>query len=148
MDDLVIGIDLGTTNSCISLYKKGKLKILENPEGERTTPTFIFFQPDGGVIFGKHAPKMASNRTENGIYGKILLYLKQKTYLLNCRSKTTGWKNIQRPETSRKHKIFVLQRKTRRVQSSCGHAEAKWQNCHQNATRSVHGYFERTKKVC
>ncbi|XP_063923123.1 heat shock 70 kDa protein-like [Zophobas morio] len=68
MDDLVIGIDLGTTNSCISLYRKGKLKILENPEGERTTPTFIFFQPEGGVIFGKHAPKVASNRTENGIY--------------------------------------------------------------------------------
>ncbi|KAJ3659851.1 hypothetical protein Zmor_011516 [Zophobas morio] len=68
MDDLVIGIDLGTTNSCISLYKKGKLKILENPEGERTTPTFIFFHPEGGVIFGKHAPKMASDQTENGIY--------------------------------------------------------------------------------
>ena len=72
MDDLVIGIDLGTTNSCVSIYKNRVIKILENETGGRTTPSFIFFTPDGEIAIGEHGRKMSIHKPENGIYGKII----------------------------------------------------------------------------
>ncbi|XP_063923343.1 uncharacterized protein LOC135137584 [Zophobas morio] len=68
MDDLVIGIDLGTTNSCVSIYKNRVIKILENETGGRTTPSFIFFTPDGEIAIGEHGRKMSIHKPENGIY--------------------------------------------------------------------------------
>ncbi|KAJ3646230.1 hypothetical protein Zmor_023825 [Zophobas morio] len=68
MDDIVIGIDLGTTNSCVSVYTKGRLRILENERGERVTPSFIYFQPQGGVAFGVQAKSMSVNKPKNGIF--------------------------------------------------------------------------------
>ncbi|XP_063923278.1 uncharacterized protein LOC135137522 [Zophobas morio] len=68
MDDLVIGIDLGTTNSCVSLYTEGKTKILENAFDGRITPSFIYFSPDGEIVIGEHGVKMSVHKPENGIY--------------------------------------------------------------------------------
>ncbi|XP_063922934.1 heat shock 70 kDa protein-like [Zophobas morio] len=68
MDDLVIGIDLGTTNSCVSLYTKGRTKILENEIGGRITPSFIYFTPDGEIVIGEHGKNMSVHKPENGIY--------------------------------------------------------------------------------
>ncbi|KAJ3659868.1 hypothetical protein Zmor_011531 [Zophobas morio] len=68
MDDLAIGIDLGTTNSCVSLYINNTTKILENAFGERITPSFIYFTPNGEMLIGEHAKRMSAVKPENGIY--------------------------------------------------------------------------------
>ncbi|KAJ3646229.1 hypothetical protein Zmor_023824 [Zophobas morio] len=68
MDDIVIGIDLGTTTSCISVYTKGRIRILDNERGGRVTPSFIYFQPQGGIVIGEHAKTMSVHKPENGIY--------------------------------------------------------------------------------
>ncbi|XP_063922913.1 heat shock 70 kDa protein-like isoform X2 [Zophobas morio] len=68
MDDLAIGIDLGTTNSCVCVYLNGKLKILENSDGGRITPSFIFFTSLQETIVGEHAKRMSSGKPDHGIY--------------------------------------------------------------------------------
>ncbi|XP_063923246.1 heat shock 70 kDa protein-like [Zophobas morio] len=68
MHDLVIGIDLGTTNSCVSLYLNGRVKVIENDAEGRITPSFIYFSADGGITIGEHAKKMAVLKPEHGIY--------------------------------------------------------------------------------
>ncbi|XP_063922938.1 heat shock 70 kDa protein-like isoform X2 [Zophobas morio] len=68
MGDLAIGIDLGTTNCCVSIYMNNKVKIVENKLGKRVTPSFIYFEPTGGVCVGKHAKTMAPRDSSNGIY--------------------------------------------------------------------------------
>ncbi|KAJ3666535.1 hypothetical protein Zmor_001974 [Zophobas morio] len=68
MDDIVIGIDLGTTTSCISVYAKGRIRILENDRGARVTPSFIYFPPEGGTVIGEYAKTMSLQKPENGIY--------------------------------------------------------------------------------
>ena len=69
MDDLVIGIDLGTTNCCVSLYRNGNTKLLENDSGDRVTPSFVFYTNLGDPTVGKHAKRLAESNPENGIYG-------------------------------------------------------------------------------
>ncbi|KAJ3659412.1 hypothetical protein Zmor_011101 [Zophobas morio] len=68
MSETVIGIDLGTTNSCVSLHINNKLKILENNEGGRITPSYVFFTDQNAVIVGQYAKRMADVKPEYGIY--------------------------------------------------------------------------------
>ncbi|XP_063923043.1 heat shock 70 kDa protein-like [Zophobas morio] len=68
MEDLVIGIDLGTTNSCVSLYLDGKTRILENSDGGRITPSFIFFTSIDDPVVGEHARRIAATKPDHGIY--------------------------------------------------------------------------------
>ena len=48
----IIGIDLGTTNSCVSVLDGGSAKVIENAEGDRTTPSIIAFAADGEILVG------------------------------------------------------------------------------------------------
>ena len=65
----IIGIDLGTTNSCISIMENGKPKVIENAEGARTTPSIIAYMEDGEVLVGAPAKRQAVTNPKNTLYG-------------------------------------------------------------------------------
>jgi len=64
----IIGIDLGTTNSCVSVMEGGQPKVIENSEGARTTPSIIAYQEDGEVLVGAPAKRQAVTNPKNTIY--------------------------------------------------------------------------------
>ncbi len=64
----IIGIDLGTTNSCVSVMEGGKPKVIENSEGDRTTPSIVAFTADDEVLVGQSAKRQAVTNPENTLY--------------------------------------------------------------------------------
>jgi len=64
----IIGIDLGTTNSCVAIMEGGNAKVIENSEGERTTPSVVAYTDDGQVITGRPAKRQAVTNPANTIY--------------------------------------------------------------------------------
>lgn len=62
-----IGIDLGTTNSCVALYEGNIPKVIENSEGQRTTPSVVSFKPEGNYLVGSPAKRRALTDPENTI---------------------------------------------------------------------------------
>src|SRR5271169_922142 len=65
----IIGIDLGTTNSCVAVMENGKPKVIENAEGARTTPSIIAYMEDGEVLVGAAAKRQAVTNPKNTLYG-------------------------------------------------------------------------------
>jgi len=65
----IIGIDLGTTNSCVSVMENGKSKVIENAEGTRTTPSIIAYMEDGEILVGAPAKRQAVTNPKNTLYG-------------------------------------------------------------------------------
>jgi molecular chaperone DnaK len=64
----VIGIDLGTTNSCVSVMEGGKPKVIENSEGARTTPSVVAFTKDGERLIGQPAKRQAVTNPDNTVF--------------------------------------------------------------------------------
>jgi molecular chaperone DnaK len=64
----VIGIDLGTTNSCVAVMEGGKPKVIENAEGARTTPSIVAFSKDGERLIGQPAKRQAVTNGDNTIF--------------------------------------------------------------------------------
>jgi len=64
----VIGIDLGTTNSCVALMEGGKPRVIENSEGDRTTPSIVAFTKDGEVLVGQPAKRQAVTNPQNTLF--------------------------------------------------------------------------------
>ncbi|MDD2894299.1 MAG: Hsp70 family protein, partial [Halothiobacillaceae bacterium] len=64
----IIGIDLGTTNSCVAILEGGQPKVIENAEGARTTPSVVAFTKDGEVIVGQPAKRQAVTNPTNTLY--------------------------------------------------------------------------------
>ncbi|MDA3077485.1 molecular chaperone DnaK [Campylobacter sp. JMF_06 NA1] len=64
----VIGIDLGTTNSCVSIFERGESKIIPNKEGKNTTPSVVAFTDKGEVLVGDSAKRQAVTNPEKTIY--------------------------------------------------------------------------------
>ncbi len=64
----IIGIDLGTTNSCVAIMEGGKTRVIENSEGDRTTPSVVAFTEDGEVLMGAAAKRQAVTNPENTLH--------------------------------------------------------------------------------
>ena len=64
----VIGIDLGTTNSCVAVMEGTQAKVLENAEGARTTPSVVAFTDEGEKLIGQPAKRQAVTNPENTIF--------------------------------------------------------------------------------
>jgi len=57
--EVIIGIDLGTTNSCVAIMEGGKAKVIENSEGARTTPSIVAYVSNGEILVGQSAKRQA-----------------------------------------------------------------------------------------
>jgi molecular chaperone DnaK len=66
--DKVIGIDLGTTNSCVCIYESGVAHVIPNAEGSRTTPSMVAFTPDGQRLVGNIAKRQAVANPQNTVF--------------------------------------------------------------------------------
>ncbi|MFO0103124.1 MAG: molecular chaperone DnaK [Betaproteobacteria bacterium] len=64
----IIGIDLGTTNSCVAILEGGQVKVIENSEGARTTPSIVAYQEDGEILVGASAKRQAVTNPRNTLY--------------------------------------------------------------------------------
>jgi molecular chaperone DnaK len=78
----IIGIDLGTTNSCVCIYEGGEAKVIANPEGERTTPSVVAFKNDEIIVGGAAKRQMVTNK--DTVYSiKRLMGTKEKVHVNN-----------------------------------------------------------------
>src|SRR6201989_851176 len=64
----IIGIDLGTTNSCVAVMENGTPKVIENSEGARTTPSIVAYSDDGEVLVGAPAKRQAVTNPKNTLF--------------------------------------------------------------------------------
>src|SRR6202007_3056162 len=64
----IIGIDLGTTNSCVAIMENGQPKVIENAEGARTTPSIIAYQEDGEILVGAPAKRQAVTNAKHTVF--------------------------------------------------------------------------------
>ncbi len=64
----IIGIDLGTTNSCVAIMESGKARVIENAEGDRTTPSIIAYTDDGETLVGQPAKRQAVTNPNNTLF--------------------------------------------------------------------------------
>jgi len=64
----IIGIDLGTTNSCVAVMERDKVKVIENAEGDRTTPSIVAFSSDDEVLVGQSAKRQAVTNPKNTLF--------------------------------------------------------------------------------
>jgi molecular chaperone DnaK len=64
----IIGIDLGTTNSCVAVMEGGEPRVIENAEGDRTTPSIVAFTKDGEVLVGQSAKRQAVTNPNNTLF--------------------------------------------------------------------------------
>ena len=64
----IIGIDLGTTNSCVAIMEGGQPKVIENSEGARTTPSIVAYMDDGEILVGAPAKRQSVTNPKNTLY--------------------------------------------------------------------------------
>ena len=64
----IIGIDLGTTNSCVAIMEGGEAKVIENAEGDRTTPSIVAYTQDGEILVGQSAKRQSVTNPTNTLY--------------------------------------------------------------------------------
>ena len=76
----IIGIDLGTTNSCVAVMEGGDAKVITNPEGGRTTPSIVAISESGERLVGQIAKRQAITNPENTVTNEL-----QRGYLMHDR---------------------------------------------------------------
>ena len=72
----IIGIDLGTTNSCVAVMENGTPKVIENSEGARTTPSIVAYMDDGEILTGAPGKRQAVTNPKNTLYAVKAVYEK------------------------------------------------------------------------
>src|SRR5271169_4842681 len=92
----IIGIDLGTTNSCVAIMEGGKVRVIENSEGDRTTPSVVAYTKDGEVLVGQSAKRQAVTNPHNTLYAiKRLIGRKFKDDVVQRDIKMVPYKIIE-----------------------------------------------------
>jgi molecular chaperone DnaK len=92
----VIGIDLGTTNSCVAVMEGSQAKVIENAEGQRTTPSMVAFTPSGERLVGQAAKRQAVTNPENTLFAiKRLLGRRFDDKVVQQNSKNVPYKLIK-----------------------------------------------------
>jgi len=92
-----IGIDLGTTNSCLSVIEGGEPKVIPNPDGGRTTPSVVAFTKDGERLVGQLAKRQAITNPENTVFS-IKRFIGRKYTEVSSELKTIPYKVSEGPE--------------------------------------------------
>jgi len=92
----IIGIDLGTTNSCVSVMESDKPKVIENAEGDRTTPSIVAFTDDGEVLVGQPAKRQAVTNPNDTLFAiKRLIGRRFKDYVVQKDIKMVPYKIVE-----------------------------------------------------
>src|SRR3989338_10759264 len=93
----IIGIDLGTTNSCVAVMEGGKPRVIENAEGARTTPSIVAYTKDGQILVGASAKRQAVTNPLDTFYGiKRLIGRKFKDDMVQKDIKMVPFKIVDR----------------------------------------------------
>ena len=92
-----IGIDLGTTNSCLSVIEGGEPKVIPNPDGGRTTPSVVAFTSDGEKLVGQLAKRQAITNPENTV-SSIKRFIGRKYSEVSSELETIPYKVTQSAE--------------------------------------------------
>ena len=92
-----IGIDLGTTNSCLSVIEGGEPKVIPNPDGGRTTPSVVAFTKDGEKLVGQLAKRQAITNPENTVFS-IKRFIGRKYSEVSSELETIPYKVTEGPE--------------------------------------------------
>ena len=94
----VIGIDLGTTNSCVAVLEGGDAKVIENSEGDRTTPSVIAYTDDGEILVGQSAKRQAVTNPDNTLFAvKRLIGRKFASDVVQKDIKMVPYKIVEAP---------------------------------------------------
>src|ERR1700742_1150233 len=92
----VIGIDLGTTNSCVAIMEGGKPRVIENSEGDRTTPSIVAFTKDNEVLVGQPAKRQAVTNPQNTLFAvKRLIGRKYEDEVVQRDAKMVPYKIVK-----------------------------------------------------
>ncbi len=94
----IVGIDLGTTNSCVAIFEGGEPKVIPNKEGTRTTPSIVAFQESGEILVGLPAKRQAIINAQNTIFGiKRLMGRKFNDSVVQEWKKRVPYKIVEAP---------------------------------------------------
>ncbi|MFN3567590.1 MAG: molecular chaperone DnaK [Caldimicrobium sp.] len=94
----IVGIDLGTTNSCVAIFEGGEPKVIPNKEGTRTTPSIVAFQESGEILVGLPAKRQAIINAENTVFGiKRLMGRKFNDPMVQEWKKRVPYKIVEAP---------------------------------------------------
>jgi len=92
----IIGIDLGTTNSCVAVMENGKTRVIENAEGDRTTPSIVAFTKDDEVLVGQPAKRQAVTNSDRTLYAvKRLIGRKYSEKVVQKDKDLVGFKIVE-----------------------------------------------------
>ena len=101
----VIGIDLGTTNSCVAFMAGGSAEVIANAEGSRTTPSMVAFTESGEKLVGQIAKRQAVTNPERTVFAcKRLIGRKQESEEVNSFAKVAPFAIVE-AETSQRHAV-------------------------------------------